>query len=209
MKGILRLENKITYCIFIVVGIILLIFSSCREHIKREITHYKYCNASEEDSLSQDFLVAVTNEEYLEYGSSVAYVNTKGDTIIPFGRYVYFGTDSLFHFANVMLLPTDTCVARQVAIDKNQRILYDIVIFDNGPDPFSEGYVRVLRNGKMGYANKYGQIVIPCIYAFAKQFANGKAEVAFHAKEYMDLDEHRRVESDEWFKFDRKGNRIE
>jgi len=164
---------------------------------------------SEVDNLSKDFLIAVTDEEYLEYGSSVAYVDGKGDTIIPLGRYAYFGTDTLVHFANVMLLPTDTCAARQVTIDKNQRILYDIVLFDNGPDPFSEDYVRVLRNGKMGYANEYGQIVIPCIYAFAKQFANGEAKVAFHAKEYMDLEEHRRVESDEWFTIDRKGNRVD
>jgi len=193
----------------IILGIILLIFSSCREYIKREITHYKYYNVSEVDNLSKDFLIAVTDEEYLEYGSSVAYVDGKGDTIIPLGRYAYFGTDTLVHFANVMLLPTDTCAARQVTIDKNQRILYDIVLFDNGPDPFSEDYVRVLRNGKMGYANEYGQIVIPCIYAFAKQFANGEAKVAFHAKEYMDLEEHRRVESDEWFTIDRKGNRVD
>lgn len=193
----------------IILGIILLIFSSCRQNIKRESTHYKYYNASEVDSLSKEFLIAVTKGEYLEYGSSVAYVDSKGDTIIPFGRYAYFGTDTLFHFANVMLLSTDTCAARQVAIGKNQRILYDLVLFDNGPDPFSEDYVRVLRNGKMGYANQYGQVVIPCIYAFAKQFANGEAEVAFRAKEYLDVDGNRRVESDEWFKIDRKGNRMD
>ncbi|WP_282126266.1 WG repeat-containing protein [Marinifilum flexuosum] len=61
----------------------------------------------------------------------------------------------------------------------------------------------------MGYANEYGQIVIPCIYAFAKPFVNGEAEVAFRAKEYLDVDEHKRVESDEWFTIDRKGNRVD
>ena len=63
--------------------------------------------------------------------------------------------------------------------------------------------------GKWANANQYGQVVIPCVYAFAKQFVNGEAEVTFHAKEYLDVDEHSRVESAEWFKIDRKGNRIE
>ena len=29
----------------------------------------------------------------------------------------------------------------------------------------------------MGYANKFGQIVIPCEYGFAKWFENGKAKL--------------------------------
>ena len=93
----------------IVLGIILLIFASCRQDTKRESTHYKYYNASEVDSISGDFLIAVTNEEYFEYGTSVAYVNTKGDTIIPLGRYAYFGTDTLFHlFIFTCFLPDGT-----------------------------------------------------------------------------------------------------
>jgi len=34
------------------------------------------------------------------------------------------------------------------------RIFY-AVMFDDGPDPFNEGLIRVLRNGEMGYANKF------------------------------------------------------
>ena len=170
---------------------------------------YKYYDTQDLDTISSDSLIAVTDEDYLQYGSRVAYVNIKGDTIIPFGHFAYFGTDTMIHFAAVLEHPNDTVFGRRIAIDRNQNILFDIVMFDNGPESFHDGLLRVLRNGKMGYANRFGQIVIPCIYDYAKWFDNGLAEVTFKAKEYIDMDEHRRVESDEWFKIDKKGNKIE
>jgi hypothetical protein len=195
--------------LLIYLGIPLLIISSCRHYINREIMDYKYYDTQDLDTISSDSLIAVTDEDYLQYGSRVAYVNIKGDTIIPFGHFAYFGTDTMIHFAAVLEHPNDTVFGRRIAIDRNQNILFDIVMFDNGPESFHDGLLRVLRNGKMGYANRFGQIVIPCIYDYAKWFDNGLAEVTFKAKEYIDMDEHRRVESDEWFKIDKKGNKIE
>jgi hypothetical protein len=193
----------------ICIGIALLIFSSCRQNIKREITDYKYYDIQYSDTMSSDSLIAVTDEEFLQFGSRVAYISLNGDTVIPFGHFAYFGTDTLVHFATVFEQLNDSALGRQIAIDKNQNILFDLVMFDNGPESFHDGLLRVLRNGKMGYANRFGQIVIPCIYDYAKWFDNGQAEVTFKAKEYLDMEEHRRVESDEWFKIDRKGNKIE
>ena len=152
---------------------------------------------------------AVTDEEYLQYGVRIAFVNEKNDTIIPFGKYAYYGMDTLEYYANVMEHPNDSTYGRQIAIDRKQNILFDIVNFDNGPEPFHEGLTRVLRNGKMGYANKYGQVVIPCIYDFVGTFKDGKAEVTYNAKEYLDWEDHMRVESDEWFLIDKKGKKIE
>lgn len=195
--------------IVIYIGIALLISLSCQQSIKREMTDYKYHDIQDSDIISPDTLIAVTDEEYLQYGSRVSYVDLNRDTIIPFGHFAYFGTDTLVHFANVLEHPNDSTWGRQIGIDKNQNILFDIVMFDNGPESFNEGFIRVLRNGKMGFANRFGQIEIPCIYDYAKWFDNGQAEVTFKAKEYLDMEEHRRVESDEWFKIDRQGNKIE
>lgn len=193
----------------ICIGIALLIFSSCRQNIKREITDYKYYDIQYSDTMSSDSLIAYTDEDFLQFGSRVAYISLNGDTVIPFGHFAYFGTDTLVHFATVLEQLNDSLLGRQIAIDKNQNILFDLVMFDNGPESFHDGLLRVLLNGKMGYANRFGQIVIPCIYDYAKWFDNGQAEVTFKAKEYLDMEEHRRVESDEWFIIDRKGNKIE
>ncbi|MFA9370524.1 MAG: WG repeat-containing protein [Labilibaculum antarcticum] len=192
----------------IFIAILIFTFSSCRHKIEREITNYEYFDITESKMLSKEILSAITNEEYLQYGSSVAYVNEKGDTIIPFGKYAYYGTDTFVHFANVMVHPNDSTYGRQVGINRHLKILFDIVMFDNGPEPFKEGLIRILRNGKMGYANEYGEIVIPCIYDYAKWIHDGEAEVTFDALEFRDMDEHLRVESDEWFLIDMNGKKI-
>jgi hypothetical protein len=193
--------------------IALLIFTvlvafSCRKYIDKETTNYKYFDRPISDTTSTDKLKIVTNEKYLQYGVRIAFVNEDNDTIIPFGKYAYYGTDTLEFYANVIEHPNDSTYGRQIAIDRNQNILFNIVMFDNGPEPFNDGVTRVLRNGKMGYVNKFGQIVIPFKYDYVKWFEHGKAEVTFNAKEYLDLDEHKRVESDEWFEIDKKGNKL-
>ncbi len=193
----------------IVIVFSLLTLLSCRKDVEREATNFQYYDIQEVGSDSELPLVAISAEEYLEYGSSVAYVDMKGDTIIPFGNYAYFGTDSLVHYATVLEHLNDSTWGRKLAIDKYQNVLFDLVMFDNGPDYFNEGLTRVLRNGKMGFANKYGQVVIPCIYDFAKPFVGGKAEVTFDAKEVVGLDEHKIIESEEWFVIDKKGERVE
>lgn len=187
---------------------ILLVLFSCRNYIEREQTNYEYHDILISDTVELDPLIAVSNEEYLQYGSNVAFVNIQGDTIIHFGNFAYFGTDTLNFFANVLLHPNDSTYGRWVGIDRNENILFDLVSFDNGPDYFNEGLVRVQRNGKMGYANDKGEVVIPCQYAFARWFDNGVAEVTLEAKEYLDMDDHPRVESDSWFEIDKQGNRV-
>ncbi|MEQ9466446.1 MAG: WG repeat-containing protein [Ekhidna sp.] len=187
---------------------IFLVLVSCRNYIEREQTNYEYHDIQISDTVELEPLIAVTNEEYLQYGSNVAFVNIQGDTIIPFGNFAYFGTDTLNFFANVLLHPNDSTYGRWVGIDRNENILFDLVNFDNGPDYFKDGLTRVQRNGKMGYANERGEVVIPCQYAFARWFENGIAEVTFEAKQYRDLDEHMRVESDSWFEIDKQGNPI-
>ena len=181
---------------------------SCRNYIEQRETNYQYHDIAVSDTLDRELLIAVTDEEYLQYGSNVAYINMKGDTVIPFGSFAYFGTDTLEYYANVLQHPDDSTYGRWVGIDRYGNILFDLVSFDNGPDYFVEGLTRVLRNGKMGYANEKGEVVIPCQYAFAKWFENGVAEVTFEAREYYDLDEHLLVESDSWFRINQYGDSV-
>lgn len=172
------LGMRVTY---IAILAILFIITSCRQRIKQEYIGRDYFDISAADTTLVQKLFAVTDEKYLQYGARVAYVASSGDTIIPFGKFAYYGTDTLIFYANVLESSHDTTINRTVAIDRKQRVLFDLVMFDNGPDPFNEGLTRVLRDRKMGYANKFGQIVIPCIYDYAKQFEKGLAQVTFKA----------------------------
>ncbi|MEO1051110.1 MAG: WG repeat-containing protein [Bacteroidota bacterium] len=188
---------------------ILLAFISCTNHTEQEQTNHEYHNIENAENTETAPLFAITNEEYLQYGANVAYVNAEGDTIIPFGKFAYFGTDTMSYYANVMEHPNDSTYGRFIGIDQKANTLFDLVIFDNGPDYFNEGLIRVQRNQKMGYANEKGEVVIPCQYAYAKWFNNGIAEVTFEVTKYPNADEHQPVESDTWFEIDKQGNRIE
>lgn len=153
-------------------------------------------------------LYAVSAEGDLENGSDVAYLKAAGDTVIPFGRYGYFGTDSFQYFAQVILHGTDTTPGRTVGIGPDGAVIFDLVLYDNAPDPMQDGLMRVSRDGKMGFANDRGEIVIPCIYDHAEGFENGKARVTFQATRHAD-GEHTRVESTEWFFINMKGEPVE
>ncbi|WP_439185186.1 WG repeat-containing protein [Carboxylicivirga taeanensis] len=199
---------RISRTILLVISQIVLL--ACAQTHSTKTTSGNYFDKSKQDTLIQGVLIAVTNEEYLQYGAPVAYINERCDTVIPFGKYAYLGTDTLKHFACVIDYSNDGSYGKWLAIDSEQNTLFDIVSFDNGPDYFQEGLVRVKRNGKMGYANQYGQVIIPCRYDFAWWFENGLAKVTLDAEVVKNkYDEHSRVEADEWFYIDKHGNRLD
>jgi len=98
---------------------------------------------------------------------------------------------------------------RPVLIDRKGNVIYNIFIFDNGPDYSEEGLYRIIENGKIGYVDSLSsQIVIQPQFEAAYPFENGKAKVSFHAKLIKD-GEYSFWKSDEWFYIDKKGNKIE
>lgn len=187
--------------------LIMFCIMSCTHKVEETSTGQTYFDIEISDDMP--VLYAVTDQEYLEYGSNVAYINSKSDTIIPFGKYAYFGTDSFQYYFNALEHPNDSTYGKSVGVSHDQKLLFDLVMYDNGPEPFNEGLTRVLRDDKMGYANEKGQIVIPCIYDYAQWFHNGKAEVTFKATKYWDDHDHFIVESDEWIIIDKKGYEVQ
>jgi len=73
----------------IILAFSLSIALSCREYIDKKTTNYQYFDTLVLDTISTEKLIAVTDEEHLQYGARVAFVNEKNDTIIPFGKYAY------------------------------------------------------------------------------------------------------------------------
>lgn len=147
-----------------------------------------------------DFLYLVTDPADPEiYG----YANMNGEVIIPLGKYPLCYTDTLKNFAIVMVPQKGL-----VAIDKNEKHLFEVFPFNNGPDEPTEGFFRIIKAGKIGFANMKGEIVIPAQYECAHSFKNGKAEVGLQCSTQED-GEHFYWESDNWFYIDTTGKRIE
>jgi hypothetical protein len=92
-----------------------------------------------------------------------------------------------------------------VIVDNKKTPLYDVFIYDNGPDYPTEGLIRVVKNGKIGYADaKTYALVIEPQFDCAFPFENGKAKVSNQCKTIKE-GEHSRWESDRWQYVDKQG----
>lgn len=144
-------------------------------------------------------LVLVTDSAKRTYG----YRNEAGKIIIPMGKYLFCFTDTFRSFAIV-----DKSGEGIVGIDRQDRVLYSLFIFDNGPDYPSDGLFRIKTAGKIGYADSAtGKVVIDPQYACAWPFENGMAKVALECQTRSE-GEHSTWISDHWFFINKKGVRI-
>lgn len=145
-------------------------------------------------------------DDLFEYGSSRGYVNSKGDTIIPDGTIEMCFTDTFGTFAYVF--DKDLYGEGMVAINRNKEIIFDAYLFDNGPDYISDDLFRIKRNGKIGFANEIGEVIIEPKFECAYPFENGKAKVAYDCETIKDDIEHSSWESSHWFYIDLNGKKI-
>ncbi|MCE3297090.1 MAG: hypothetical protein K0R65_2804 [Crocinitomicaceae bacterium] len=148
---------------------------------------------------AEDYLVMVYDESKHQYG----YKDSEGKMVIPFGKYEMCFTDTLRAYAVVV-----TGDGGMIAIDRNEKKLYDVFVYDNGPDYPSEGLFRFMKGEKIGYADeKTGKIVIDATYACAWPFENGVARVSMDCKKEQD-GENTIWLSDKWMTIDRDGKEV-
>jgi hypothetical protein len=89
--------------------------------------------------------------------------------------------------------------------NSNKKTLYEVFPYDNGPDYPSEGLIRIVKKGKIGYANaKTYTIVISPQFDCAFPFENGKAKVSNKCQSIKE-GEHSVWTSDAWQFVDKKG----
>lgn len=82
-------------------------------------------------------------------------------------------------------------------IDRDGKILHQVMAFDNGPDPFVGGLSRMVDAGKIGFFNAEGLVVISPEFDFAFPFAEGLA-VACVGCDQVPQGEHAIVEGGKW-----------
>ena len=131
-----------------------------------------------------------------------AYVNAEGDTVIPFGKYPFCFTEKFDKLA--IVATRDDGI---IGIDRNENILFNVFVFDNGPDYLSNGLFRIVKDGKIGYADRNGKVVIEPQFDGAYPFKNGIAEVG-KGCQILKEGEHSRWAGGEWYLINKKGNII-
>ena len=151
---------------------------------------------------NDDYLILISDIEKSTFG----YVNSEGDTIIPFEKYACCFTDT---FKTYAIVTSPEKGYNFICIDRNENIKYHVFPFDNGPDYVCEGLFRIIENEKIGYADSAtGEIVIEPQFSCAYPFREGIAEVSYSCEE-RPIGEYHEWISNEWFFIDKSGNRIE
>lgn len=154
-------------------------------------------SSNSQTSDDSGYLYLIEDPETMDCG----YINAQGDIVIPVGKYYMCLSDTLKTFGIV------ASEAGFIGIDANEKTLFTVFNYDNGPDYVEDGLFRIVENDLIGYANMKGEIVIPPTYPCAWPFENGQARVAINCSSSM-MDEYELWESDEWFEIDKTGKKI-
>lgn len=144
-----------------------------------------------------EYLLMVTDSS-----DASGYVDQKGKTIIPPGKYLRCFTDT---FRTYAIVANDSGL---VVIDRKEKVLYQVFNFDNGPDEPSDSLFRIVVNNKIGYADIIsGKIIIEPRFECAWPFEDSVAQVSTDCKKISD-GEHTSWESDHWFYIDKTGKKV-
>ena len=109
-----------------------------------------------------------------EEGDNVGYADANGNMIIPFGKYKYCYTEKFDKIAFVGIANREGIYA----IDRNENVLFKVYITDNKPDIIQENTFRIESNGKIGFADIYGNVIISPQFNAAWPFQEGFAGVS-------------------------------
>lgn len=152
---------------------------------------------------AKDTLVITCEDEEFTAGSSCGYKNSAGETVIQSETFDHCFSSTFHQFAYV--IHEKKYGNKIVAVNRNLEVIFDAYMYDNGPDYPSEGLFRIVKNGKIGYADETGNVVIEPQYSCAFPFEEGKAKVAIECQSIPD-GEYTSPESDEWIFIDLQGN---
>lgn len=120
--------------------------------------------------------VALVADENWNYG----YINKKGETVIPF---LY---SSLGEYGDLILAVRGRYPPFKYSfIDRNGKTVLDLKGFQNAGEFSEDGLAQVAKNGKIGYIDKTGKLVIPCKFTIGGKFSEGLAYASLEGNDNL------------------------
>lgn len=93
--------------------------------------------------------------------------------------------------------------------DRKGNFLYRPFFYDNGPDYFSEGVRRFVKNGKVGFADRNGKTIIEAKHDFVSPFNYGYAAFCDGCDWEKTEDEHKSMVGGTWGVMNFKGEIVQ
>lgn len=155
------------------------------------------CNSKQDNYLVRFYL-----GDPHELGTPFGYLNEKGDTIIPANTYYHSYTDTI---RDIGMVFKD---GKIFAINKTNTKLFEVFRLDYEPDEVQNGLFRIVENGKIGYADTLGNIIIKPRFKCAFPFNGERAKVSDSCTTIKDS-EHSVWKSEHWYYISKQGKRVE
>ena len=133
--------------------------------------------------------------------ATLGYVDSSGKVVIPAGKYPYIFTAEFDKIAFVLLKDRKGVYA----IDRNEKILFQVCSYEIGPDIVSNGLFRIIENGKIGFANMNGEIVIRPRFQFVYPFQENGFAIFCENGTWSMLDKYIPVIKGKWGVINRQG----
>ena len=133
--------------------------------------------------------------------ATLGYVDSSGKVVIPAGKYPYIFTAEFDKIAFVLLKDRKGVYA----IDRNEKILFQVCSYEIGPDIVSNGLFRIIENGKIGFANMNGEIVIKPRFQFVNTFQENGFAIFCENGTWSMLDKYIPVIKGKWGVINRQG----
>lgn len=135
-----------------------------------------------------------------EEGDSCGYADRQGNWKIRPGKYLMCFTDTFRKMAIVY------DKRGFIGINRRNEKLFNVFVFDNGPDYVFDGLFRIQDSSRIGYADMNGNIIISPRFDFAYPFSNGLAAFNSGCKLIPDkYGEHLVITGGKWGLVNKKG----
>lgn len=139
----------------------------------------------------------------------IGFVNSKGEIVIPADRFGHVYESRLDKITFVLFKEEPKGI---YAINRKGEPLFEVFCIDNGPDYVKEGVFRIIKDGKIGFADMNGQVVIEPQFDFAWPFQEcGYAVFNMGGKQVSDNgthDKHWKMEGGKWGIINKEGKTV-
>ena len=149
----------------------------------------------------EDKLYIYYYPNFEDVDATLGYVDSSGKVVIPAGKYPYIFTAEFDKIAFVLLKDRKGVYA----IDRNEKILFQVCSYEIGPDIVSNGLFRIIENGKIGFANMNGEIVIKPRFQFVYPFQENGFAIFCENGTWSMLDKYIPVIKGKWGVINRQG----
>lgn len=154
---------------------------------------------------AQDTKLYIYYPDFEKDETLCGFADANGNIIIPAGKYADIFTTEFDKIAFVAIKGKKGVYA----INKKEKVLFQVCNYEFFPDKVSNGLFRIIENGKIGFANMDGQIIIKPQFNFIFPFQKNDFAIFCEKGAWIKVhEEYTKFSGGKWGAIDKNGKII-